>query len=206
MTVNEAASSSEGIYLYETDDELAKDKKTVTVSFRLPKYMVDVLLQESELRGSTPSIVLRNVLGKHLNWDRYRLQMNMVPVPECFVTESLKRLSRKDVGDIAARCAHSFSGLTFLKMRRVGLESTLVTMEEWFKDASISYRRGFVDDYNAFVIQHNLDVNWSLFVSNLFTTVCGNLENVDYKVELSRDGKMLVLFARNKWRATQAQA
>ena len=120
--------------IYDANSAIEKKNRTVTVSFRLPKNMVDELMEEVERSGSSPSAILRKVLEKYLDWDRYRLQMNMIPFPDVFVDESLKRLSRKDIGDIASQFANAFSGLVLLKMGKMDLESTLKMMEEWFRD------------------------------------------------------------------------
>lgn len=185
-----------GTSIYDANRATEKKNRTVTVSFRLPKSMVDELMEEVERSGSSPSAILRKVLEKYLDWDRYRLQMNMIPFPDCFVDESLKRLSRKDIGDIASQFADAFSGLVLLKMGKMDLESTLKIMEEWFRDGAINYRRGYADNCHVFVIQHSLDVNWSLYLAHFFTTVCRDLD-VYCKVELNQDGKTLLLFARD---------
>ncbi|HEY7508407.1 MAG TPA: ribbon-helix-helix domain-containing protein [Nitrososphaera sp.] len=182
--------------IYDANSAIEKKNRTVTVSFRLPKNMVDELMEEVERSGSSPSAILRKVLEKYLDWDRYRLQMNMIPFPDVFVDESLKRLSRKDIGDIASQFANAFSGLVLLKMGKMDLESTLKMMEEWFRDGAINYRRGYADNCHVFVIQHGLDVNWSLYLAHFFTTLCGDLD-VYCKVELNQDGKTLLLFARD---------
>jgi hypothetical protein len=176
--------------------EAQKKNRTVTVSFRLPESMVEELLKEVERSGSNPSAIVRKVLEKHLNWDRYRLQMNMISFPDCFVDESLKRLSRKDIGDVASRFASVFCGLVLLKTGRTDFEPTMKMIEEWFKDGSINYRHGYDNGCHVFVVQHSLDVNWSLYLANFFTAVCRDL-NVYSKVEMSQDGKTLLFFARD---------
>jgi hypothetical protein len=176
--------------------ETQKKNRTVTVSFRLPESMVEELLKEVERSGSNPSAVVRKILEKHLNWDRYRLRMNMISFPGSFVDESLKRLSRKDIVDVASRFASVFCGLVLLKTGRMDFEPTLGMIEEWFRDGSINYRHGYDNGCHVFVIQHSLDVNWSLYLAHFFTAVCRDL-NVYSRVEMNQDGKTLLFFARD---------
>lgn len=178
------------------NSEVQKKSRTVTVSFRLPESMVEELSKEVARSGSNPSAIIRKVLEKYLNWDRYRLQMSMISFPDCFVDESLKRLSRKDIGDVAERFANVFCGLVLLKTGKMDLEPALGMMEEWFKDGSINYRHGCDNGSHVFVIQHDLDVNWSLYLAHFFTAVCKDL-NVYSRVEMNRDGKTLLFFARD---------
>jgi hypothetical protein len=141
--------------------------------------------------------MLRQILRKHLHWDRYRIQMNMIPVPSCFVNESLIQLSRKEIGDLALQCANSFNGLILLKMKKTDLQCALEVLEDWFIDSSINYRRGYANGYHVFVIQNDLDVNWSLYLADLFAAVCSNIENTYCRVELNKENNNILLFAKD---------
>lgn len=166
------------------------------MSFRLPKEMIDELVEESERAGSNPSVTLRQVLEKHLNWDRYRLQMNMICIPSAFVNESLSRLSRKEIENVASQSANAFHGLILLKTRKMDLVCALKVIEEWCKDSSIKYRRGYADGWHVFVIQHDLQANWSLYLAHFVTTVFRSISNVQCKVEMNQNGKNVVFFVR----------
>lgn len=170
--------------------------RTVTVSFRLPKEMIGELAEESERVGSSPSATLRQVLEKHLNWDRYRIQTNMICIPSAFVNESLSRLSRKEIENVASQSANAFNGLILLKTRRVDFVGALQVIEEWLRDSSIKYRRGYADGWHVFVVQHDLELNWSFYLACFFTSVFGNINNIQCKVELNRNGKNVVFFVR----------
>lgn len=175
-----------------------KKDRTVTISFRLPKDLVEELVDESERASSSPSAILRQILRKHLHWDRYRIQVNMIPLPSCFVNESLNQLSREEIMDLASRSASAFNGLVLLKMKNTDLESALEVLEDWFTDSSIKYRRGYANGYHVFVIQNDLDVNWSLYLADLFTAVCSNITNTYCKAELNKENNNILLFAKRQ--------
>lgn len=124
--------------------------------------------------------------------------MKMVPIPPCFVNGSLNLLSRKEIEDLALQTANSFDGLILLKMKRMDLECSLEVLEDWLMDSSINYRRGYTNGYHVFVIQHDSNENWSLYLANLFTAVCGNIKNTYCKVETNRENKNILLFVKRQ--------
>lgn len=178
-------------------DEQRRKNRTKTVSFRLPAYMIDELIEECERAEMSPSVILRQILGKHLEWDRYRLQMNLITVPSCFARESMNLLSKQEIEGLAFHCASSFVSLALLKAKRVDLENLLALMEQWFRDSSIKYRRGYADGYHVFAIQHELGFHWSLFLAEFLAAVFTTIKEVRYKVDFNQNDGTVLFFSKS---------
>jgi hypothetical protein len=198
----------EGSILDSCVRERGKRNRTITVSFRLPESMIEELVKESECFEISPSSTMRKVLGRYLNWDRYRLQAGLVSLPYCFIDDTLSGLSGKEIERIASQCANAFEGVIMLKSGKVDLDSSLRVINEWFRDASINNRFGFSEGEYICIIQHDRSNNWSLFLAEFLAAICRNHGIRDFNIIVNQNGRWIFFSVKrnnsSKVRTTEA--
>ena len=60
----------------------AKKESTRSITYRLPEKLVIELETESTQKGISQNVLVRQILEKYVQWDRFSSKIGMIPVPK----------------------------------------------------------------------------------------------------------------------------
>ena len=60
----------------------SKKESTRNITYRLPEKLVTELETESTQKGISQNVLVRQILEKYVQWDRFSSKIGMIPVPK----------------------------------------------------------------------------------------------------------------------------
>src|SRR3989337_339374 len=79
---------------------LPKKEKTRSITYRLPENLVEELETESMEKNISQNVLVKQILEKHVQWDRYADKIGMIPVPKNILDELGKEMEGEDIDNI----------------------------------------------------------------------------------------------------------
>lgn len=144
-----------------------KHEATRSISYRLPAHLVDELETESMQKEISQNVLVKQILEKYVNWDRFADKIGMVPVPK----DILKVLGEEMEGDAINKIIDVMVPLVkdwvmFMK-GNYDLKRVVEAMEDYMRASGMTSDHRIEGEIHHFIIQHNLGIRWSLFTELL---------------------------------------
>lgn len=175
-------------------DEPSSRRRTVTRTFRVDVEWDEVLQVEAEKLGITVSALMNQILRRYAVADRFFDRYRTIVIGNKTFNSILQSLSENQIAELgkAAGCIRPKERLLSVG-RPLSFDSLCWLIGEiydrydyWFKS-----EHHVVKNENIFQLNHNLDKNWSIFVSNYMASMFKTILDVDVKTE-SRDDSVTV--------------
>lgn len=176
-----------------------KINKTRSITFRLESSVIEELQIEADYRETSLNVLINQILRRYSNWERYESKMGMIPVPKIILTNLLDEIMKignesgiediikfRDIliKDLAYIAFNFLKDSVLLIKKNYNLFSVLEVLEQYVKVIGINSDHRIEEDGNhAYVIQHRLGENWSIFIKELLILIFENLGKV--KVDIS---------------------
>jgi hypothetical protein len=178
-----------------------QSRRTRSVTFRLDSAVIDELQTEANNREISLNVLVNQILKRYEEWDRYENKIGMMPVPKVILSSLIdKAISiakssgikdvehyRDEVIKQAAELAFSLMKDSVLFMKKqYNLWVVLSVLEEYMKVSGIKADHKIESSRkHAFIIQHELGENWSLFTKELLSIIFEKLANVRAEINVT---------------------
>ena len=148
-----------------------KHEPTRSISYRLPTHLVDELETEAMQKEISQNVLVKQILEKYVNWERFADKIGIIPVPK----EILKILGNEMNGDeinkiIAAMIPMIKDWVMFMK-GNYDLKRAIETLEDYMRASGMTSDHRIEGNTHHFIIQHNLGIKWSLFTEHLLKQI-----------------------------------
>jgi hypothetical protein len=133
--------------------------------------VLDKLRAEAEQKQIPLNMLLNQIVKAHLEWHANAVNTGFMPIRKELVRWLFEGLTREQIDALATTVSHGLTGEAMMIMTTKHTEdSVLALMERWLRacDFRHHYEINEDDDERVFVIQHNLGMNWSYYLSRLF--------------------------------------
>ena len=77
-----------------------KKEPTRSITYRLPEKLVLELETESTQRSISQNVLVKQILEKYVQWDRFSNKIGMIPVPKGILESLGVELDGKDIDEI----------------------------------------------------------------------------------------------------------
>lgn len=188
--------------LYDSQ-EVVKQRKTRSTTFRLDTKVVDELQKEADQEEISLNVLVNQILRRYIEWDRFENKLNLLPIPKLMLTrmidetlevakdakiqdlESYRNKIAKNAAEVALNIMKD--SVLFMK-KEYNLWTVLDVLRNYMKVAGITSDHTLeAGRKHVFVIQHDLGQNWSLFAKELLTLIFAELAHV--KADISETSK-----------------
>ena len=155
-----------------------------SISFRLPRDILYKLQQEAKQKEISVNTLMAQIVKKHTDWYVTASQAGFVSVRKILVIKLLDEIRDDEkIKEIAKEVAkESNDALLLLKKQyNIPIELALDIIEGWIKESAYPYLRdisGIDQNIHHFVIQHNMGLKWSLYLSEIYRDLFEELFNV----------------------------
>jgi len=78
----------------------AKKESTRSITYRLPEKLVTELETESTQKGISQNVLVRQILEKYVQWDRFASKIGMIPVPKKLLDSLGIEMSSEEINEI----------------------------------------------------------------------------------------------------------
>ena len=151
-------------------------ENTRSISFRLPKDLVDEIQTEAELNAVTPNVLVHRILKKHTKWDTNAEKAGYIPVTKGLISALLDKIPDNEIIEIAKRVEKKeFEDIALLFRHRYDIETALDLIEMRARASGFPYRFNVKGNIFSIIIQHDINEKWSLYLMSRYKQIFEDL-------------------------------
>jgi hypothetical protein len=145
-----------------------------SVSFRLPYNILYKLRQEAKRKEISVDTLMTQIAKQHTDWYVNASQIGFISVRKSLIMKLLDEIGEDEkIKGIAREVAKGSSDFLLLikKQYNIPIESALDFIESWIKESGYPYLHdisGVDQNIHHFVIQHDMGLKWSLYLSEIY--------------------------------------
>jgi hypothetical protein len=146
-------------------------KQTRSTSYRLPEEILDELQTEAQEKNISENVLVKQILEKHVNWDRMAEAVGMIPVPHGLLKIIGKEMTENQVDDIVKTLHPIIMDSTMFSKGGDDLERTIEMLEDFMRASGLNSDHRVEGPIHHFIIQHGLGMTWSVFIEKLLRKI-----------------------------------
>src|SRR3990170_5281994 len=150
---------------------LPKKEKTRSITYRLPENLVEELETESMEKNISQNVLVKQILEKHVQWDRYADKIGMIPVPKNILDELGKEMEGEDIDNILKVMLPMIKESVIFMKGKYDLKRCIETLEDYMRASGMKSDHRTEGELHHFFIQHELGMNWSFFTEQLLKEI-----------------------------------
>jgi len=148
-----------------------KKYPTRSITYRLPEKLVSELETESTQKGISQNVLVKQILEKYIQWDRFSNKIGMIPVPQGILESLGEKMDGKDIDKIITLVFPMIKDTVLFIKGGYDLKRCIETLEDYMRASGMNSDHRVEGDAHIFLIQHELGMKWSVFIEQLLTKV-----------------------------------
>jgi len=174
-----------------------KNRKTCLVTFRLPEELVEDLREESKNTQISLNTLANQILNKYVAWERPSGKLGLIPMPRPLVKEIFRDIPNKRIQRVARNsCKDAIKELVLIKEGNLTLDSFILVFNEWLRASWIVHRYKKNIEGHHYVIYHNLNKTFSIYLAELFISILDDLHNYRREITVRQDSLSIAFAAK----------
>ena len=156
-----------------------------SITFRLDSTILNKLHREAEQKDISVNTLVSHIIRRHIDWHSNAAKAGFVSVRRGLLSNLINRLSEKEISSIAEYIAKKETKDFVLLLRNeYNIESALDVIETWIKISGHPYRHEASYTRHSYVIQHDMGMNWSLYMAEQYRFLFEEFElkKVDFDI------------------------
>ena len=151
-----------------------KKESTRSITYRLPEKLVTELETESTQKGISQNVLVRQILEKYIQWDRFSSKIGIIPVPKGILESLGAELDEKDIDEMITLMFPLIKDTVLFIKGGYDLQRCIETLEDYMRASGMNSDHRVNGDIHTFLIQHELGIKWSIFTEQLLNHVFRN--------------------------------
>lgn len=148
-----------------------KKESTRSITYRLPEKLVNELETEATMKSISQNVLVKQILEKYVQWDRFSNKIGMIPVPKGILESLGSELDGKDIDEIITLIFPMVKDTVLFIKGGYDLKRCIETLEDYMRASGMNSDHRIEGDMHIFLIQHELGMKWSVFTEQLLTQV-----------------------------------
>ncbi len=148
-----------------------KKESTRSITYRLPEKLVNELETEATMKSISQNVLVKQILEKYVQWDRFSDKIGMIPVPKGILESLGSELDGKDIDEIITLIFPMIKDTVLFIKGGYDLKRCIETLEDYMRASGMNSDHRIEGDMHIFLIQHELGMKWSVFTEQLLTQV-----------------------------------
>jgi len=154
--------------------EKQKKETTRSITYRLPETLINELDSESRQKKISQNVLVKQILEKYIQWDRYSSKMGLIPVPKEILQSLGDDLDGQDIDAIINILFPIIKNTVMFIKGGFDLERCIETLEDYMRTSGMNSDHRVDGNLHSFIIQHELGIKWSVFTEQLLTQIFRN--------------------------------
>ncbi len=150
---------------------LKKKPKTRSITYRLPEKIVDELETEAMQKNISQNVLVRQILEKYIQWDKFADKIGFIPVPNGILNALGDELDGKNIDAIIKVVLPIIKNSVMYMKGGYDLMRCIETLEDYMRAAGMKSDHRVEGGLHHFIIQHDLGLKWSVFTEQLLTEI-----------------------------------
>ena len=148
-----------------------KKETTRSITFRLPAKLVEELESEANQKNISQNVLVKQILEKYIQWDRYSEKIGMVPIPKKILEALGKEMEGRDIDGILKTLLPMIKDNVLIMKGNYDLKRCIETLEDYMRASGMKSDHKIEGETHHFIIQHELGLKWSFFAEQLLKEV-----------------------------------
>ena len=148
-----------------------KKEKTKTVTYRLTVNMIEELETQAMQNGTSQNVLVKQILQKYLQWDRFSDKIAMIPIPKKILQTMGNDMSTTDIDMIVEAVKPIIKDNVMFMKGKYDLKRCIETLEDYMQATGMNSDHRMEGSLHHFIIQHELGMRWSLFTEQLLKEI-----------------------------------
>jgi len=144
---------------------------TRSITYRLPEKLVHELETEATQKSISQNVLVKQILEKYVQWDRFSSKIGMVPVPKDIIKSLGSELDGKDIDEIINLIFPMIKDTVLFMKGGYDLKRCVETLEDYMRASGMNSDHRIDGDVHSFLIQHDLGTKWSVFTEQLLSQI-----------------------------------
>lgn len=153
-----------------------KKEKTRSITYRLPAKVVEELETEAMNKNISQNVLVKQILEKYVNWDRFGDKIGMIPVPKGILDSLGMEMDGDDINEIIKAVLPLIKDTVLFMKGKYDLKRCIETLEDYIRASGMKSDHRTEGELHHFIIQHELGMNWSLFTEQLLKEIFHQFE------------------------------
>tara|TARA_B100001971_G_C17984831_1_gene429267 strand:- start:142 stop:726 length:585 start_codon:yes stop_codon:yes gene_type:complete len=154
-------------------------EETNTISYRLPSKVLNELETEAGEKNISQNVLVKQILTKYVEWDRFAQKMGMIPVPQKILRSLGGDLSNEDLLRIIDSLFQIIKDSVLFMKGGYDIKRTIETLEDYMRNSGMESDHRKENGLHHFIIQHKMGMQWSIFTELLLKKVFVEFEKDD---------------------------
>ena len=133
--------------------------------------MVEELETEANEKQISQNVLIKQIVEKYLQWDRFSNKIGMIPVPKDLLNTLGQDMDDKDINKIVDAIVPVISEAVLFMKGNYDLKRCIEALEDYMKASGMKSDHRMEGNIHHFIIQHDLGMKWSLFTEMLLKSV-----------------------------------
>ena len=148
-----------------------KKEKTRSITYRLPEKLVEELETEAMQKNISQNVLVKQILEKFIQWDRFSDKIGMIPVPKSILEALGVDMEGKDIDEIINVIKPIIKDNVMFIKGDYDLKRCIETLEDYMRATGMKSDHRIEGDLHHFIIQHELGMKWSIFTEQLLKEI-----------------------------------
>ena len=153
-----------------------KKEKTRSITYRLPAKVVEELESEATEKNISQNVLVKQILEKYIEWDRYGNKIGMIPVPKKILDILGNEMEGDDIDTIITALVPTIKDSVMFMKGSYDLKRCIETLEDYMKASGMKSDHRIEGNVHHFIIQHELGLKWSFFTEQLLKEIFHTFE------------------------------
>jgi hypothetical protein len=156
-----------------------------SITFRLDSIILNKLHHEARQNDTSVNTLVSHIIRRHIDWHSNAAKAGFVTVRRGLLIDLINRLSDKEITLLAEYIAkNETKDFVLLLRNEYNIESALDVIETWIKISGHPYRHEVNYTRHSYVIQHDMGMNWSLYMAEQYRFLFEEFElkKVDFDI------------------------
>jgi len=148
-----------------------KKEKTRSITYRLPSKIVEELETEAMNKKISQNVLVKQILEKYVNWDRFGDKIGMIPIPKGILDSLGAEMNGDDINEIIKTVLPIIKDTVLFMKGKYDLKRCIETLEDYMRASGMKSDHRIEGELHHFIIQHELGMNWSFFTEQLLKEI-----------------------------------
>ena len=148
-----------------------KKEKTRSITYRLPTKIVDELETEAMQKNISHNVLVKQILEKYVQWERFSDKIGFVPVPKGILNALGDDLDGKDIDEIIKVVQPIIKDTCMFMKGGYDLKRCIETLEDYMRASGMKSDHRIEGNVHHFIVQHDMGQKWSVFTEQLLTEI-----------------------------------
>lgn len=147
--------------------------KNESITFRFDSKLLTELSSEAKRKMVSLNTLMQQISSAHVEWHSRAAEAGFITVRRTLVRSLIDKLDEKEIDQLVESVFRDIEDASLLMVRGTSVEQIFEFLERWVRASGFRFRHDVEGESHMIIIQHEMGLNWSVYLSKLFQKIAG---------------------------------